>query len=45
MTTFDQSLLHLVRGGRVAIADALAASSSPHDFQLQLQQAGLSAAV
>jgi twitching motility protein PilT len=41
MTTFDQSLLGLVRGGRVSVTDALAASSNPHDFQLQLQQAGL----
>jgi twitching motility protein PilT len=44
MLTFDQSLLQLVRGGAVSIEAALAASTSPHDFQLQLQQAGISAA-
>ena len=42
MMTFDQSLLHLVREGRVSVDAALAASTSPHDFQLQLQQAGIS---
>jgi twitching motility protein PilT len=41
MVTFDQSLLHLVRDGVVSVEDALAASTSPHDFQLQLQQAGI----
>ncbi len=39
MCTFDQSLLGLVRGGRVTVDAALAASSNPHDFTLQLQQA------
>jgi twitching motility protein PilT len=43
MTTFDQSLIQLVREGRVSIDAALAASTSPHDFQLQLQQTGISA--
>jgi twitching motility protein PilT len=41
MMTFDQSLLHLVLAGRVSIEEALEASSSPHDFQLALQQAGI----
>jgi Tfp pilus assembly ATPase PilU len=41
MMTFDQSLLGLVRSGRVAVEHALTASSRPHDFQLQLQQAGI----
>src|SRR5581483_4485736 len=41
MTTFDQSLLELVRSGRVSIEKAMEASSAPHDFQLLLQQAGL----
>ena len=41
MTTFDQSLLELVRSGRVSIEMAMEASSAPHDFRLLLQQAGL----
>jgi twitching motility protein PilT len=44
MVTFDQSLLQLVRGGNVSVDAALAASTSPHDLQLQLQQAGISLA-
>jgi twitching motility protein PilT len=39
MCTFDQSLLGLVRAGTVTADAALAASSNPHDFTLQLQQA------
>ncbi len=39
MCTFDQSLLALVRAGTVTADAALAASSNPHDFTLQLQQA------
>ncbi len=42
MTTFDQSLLELVKSGRVAVSDAREASSAPHDFDLLLQQAGVS---
>jgi twitching motility protein PilT len=42
MVTFDQSLLHLVQNGLVRIEDAMASASNPHDFQLQLQQAGFS---
>ena len=41
MVTFDRSLLHLVQEGKVSIEDAMAASSSTHDFLLQLQQAGV----
>ena len=44
MVTFDQSLLQLVKDGYVSTDAALAASSSPHDLQLQLQQAGVVAA-
>ncbi len=40
MQTFDQSLLALVSSGKVEIREALQASTSPHDFQLMLQQAG-----
>jgi twitching motility protein PilT len=39
MCTFDQSLLQLVKDERVAVEAALSASSNPHDFTLQLQQA------
>jgi twitching motility protein PilT len=41
MMTFDQSLLELARSGRVSAEAALEAATSPHDFQLMLdQQAG-----
>ena len=39
MATFEQSLLELVRSGRVSIPAALEASSARHDFELMLQQA------
>jgi twitching motility protein PilT len=42
MVTFDQSLLELVRSGSVTVRDAMETASSPHDFQLLLQQAGIS---
>ena len=41
MITFDQALLQLVKLGRVSIEEATTAASSPHDFQLMLQQAGM----
>src|SRR5439155_1415971 len=41
MVTFDQSLVELVSSGQVEAAAALETSSSPHDFQLMLQQAEL----
>ncbi len=41
MTTFDGSLLELVRTGRVSVEAAMAAASNPHDFSLALQQAGV----
>jgi twitching motility protein PilT len=41
MMTFDQSLLGLVRAGVVSVQEAMEAASSPHDFQLALQQAGI----
>ncbi len=44
MQTFDQSLLQLVKQGGVSLEAALAASTNPHDFQLLLQQAGMSPA-
>jgi len=39
MATFEQSLLELVRSGRVSVPAALEASSARHDFELMLQQA------
>jgi twitching motility protein PilT len=39
MCTFDQSLLQLVKDEKVTVESALSASSNPHDFTLQLQQA------
>ena len=41
MSTFDQSLLELVSSGRVSSEQALDAASSPHDFQLMLEQRGI----
>ena len=45
MMTFDRSLLSLVKQGQVTVEHALTAASSPHDFQLQLQQAGIAVPV
>ncbi|MGZ4131996.1 MAG: type IV pilus twitching motility protein PilT [Actinomycetota bacterium] len=42
MITFDQWLLQLIADGRVSIQDAMKAVSSRHDFELALQQAGIS---
>lgn len=41
MQTFDQSLLNLFKNGLVGLEEALSASSSPHDFQIMVRQAGL----
>jgi twitching motility protein PilT len=41
MQTFDQALLELYRSGRVELADAMAAATNGHDFQIALRQAGL----
>jgi twitching motility protein PilT len=43
MQTFDQHLLALYRDGRVTLKDALAASTSPHDFRIAVRAAGLQA--
>jgi twitching motility protein PilT len=40
MQTFDQALYQHVKGGLVAVEDALRAASSPHDFKLLLQADG-----
>jgi twitching motility protein PilT len=44
MQTFDQALLALVRDERITLEDAIAVASEPHDFQLMLQQAGVTPA-
>ena len=41
MFTFDQSLLAMVQAGRISVDAAIEASTSPHDLQLMLQQAGV----
>jgi len=41
MCTFEQSLLQLVKDDKVTVDAAVSASSNPHDFKLQLQQAGI----
>jgi twitching motility protein PilT len=42
MVTFDQWLLKLIQEGTVSVDDAMQAVSSKHDFELALQQAGIS---
>jgi twitching motility protein PilT len=42
MRTFDQSLVEMVKLGKVSIEDAMEAASESHDLHLMLQQAGLS---
>jgi twitching motility protein PilT len=41
MQTFDQSLLSLVLQNYIIVEDAIASSTSPHDFALMLEQAGV----
>ncbi|RZS87137.1 twitching motility protein PilT [Motilibacter rhizosphaerae] len=41
MQTFDQHLVSFVRDGVVRLEDALEASSSPHDLQVELRRLGL----
>ena len=42
MMTFDQSLLVLLQQGKISTEAAFEAVSSRHDFELAMQQAGLS---
>ena len=42
MVTFDQWLLRLIQEGKISTEDAMHAVSSRHDFELALQQAGIS---
>ncbi len=41
MQTFDQHLIALLRDGVITLNDALSASSSPHDLQVELRRQGL----
>ena len=41
MQTFDQHLVQLVRDGVVALDDALATASHPHDLTVELRRLGL----
>ncbi len=41
MITFDQSLLQMLKDGRITVEDAMKAVSNQHDFQLAMQQAGM----
>ena len=41
MQTFDQSLLELLKNGKISTDAAMQAVSSRHDFELAMQQAGL----
>jgi twitching motility protein PilT len=43
MSTFDHSLLNLVREGKVTVDAAMKAVTSQHDFVLAMQQAGMEA--
>ena len=43
MQTFDQHLLTLYQSGEVALRDALANATNPHDFRVALRGAGLAA--
>ena len=41
MQTFDQALVELIKQGLVALDDAKAAATNPHDFELVLKKAGV----
>jgi twitching motility protein PilT len=41
MQTFDQSMLNLVKEGKVDATEAIEVASNRHDFELALQQAGI----
>jgi twitching motility protein PilT len=41
MITFDQSLLQMLKDGKITVEDAMKAVSNQHDFQLAMQQAGM----
>jgi twitching motility protein PilT len=41
MQTFDQHLVTLIRDGVITLAEAMAASTSPHDLTVELRRLGL----
>ncbi len=41
MQTFDQHLIALLRDGVITLADAVSASTNPHDLQVELRRQGL----
>jgi twitching motility protein PilT len=41
MVTFDQSILQLLKDGRITVDAAMQSVSSKHDFELAMQQAGM----
>jgi twitching motility protein PilT len=41
MQTFDQHLVALLQEGVVALPDAMAAATSPHDLTVELRRLGL----
>ncbi|MEA2550614.1 MAG: twitching motility protein PilT [Actinomycetota bacterium] len=45
MVTFDQSMLELLKDGKITVESAMKSVSNQHDFQLAMQQAGLSVPV
>jgi twitching motility protein PilT len=45
MVTFDQSILELLRQGKITVDAALKAVTSRHDFELAMQQAGMTVPV
>jgi twitching motility protein PilT len=45
MVTFDQSILELLKRGRIDVDAAMQSVSSKHDFELAMQQAGMSVPV
>jgi twitching motility protein PilT len=45
MITFDQSMLELLKDGKITVESAMKSVSNQHDFQLAMQQAGLSVPV
>ena len=41
MQTFDRALFDLYQSGSIQLQDAVAGASSPHDFKLMLENAGI----
>jgi twitching motility protein PilT len=45
MRTFDQSLIELLRAGKISLRQAMAAASNPHDMKLAMEKMGVGAGV